>query len=169
LEGSSVASREVTVRFFVQVGSADFAPEPVPGDRPLPARSYRRVRGAIEIVSDDRPAAMAEDELVPLVSNLCFSAVSTVLSQRHAVVAFTDTYGYLRLDLEGARIRLSGDDLPDMHLAAASLLDGLIACGARFRVWLRGCKLEGDVDAIDRQLGTLEANAREAMKAAVWA
>jgi len=167
LDDSSVASPEVTVRFLVQVGSVDFAPEPVPGD-PLPARSYRRVRGAIEILADGHPSALAEDELVPLVSNLCFSAIPTVLSHRHAVVAFTDTYGYLRLDLEGERIRLSGDRLPDIHLPAAPLLDGLITCGARFRVWLRGCKLDGDIDSIDRQLAALEATARDAMRAAVW-
>jgi hypothetical protein len=168
LENSSVASPEVTVRFLVQGRGTDFAPEPVPSDSPLAVRTYRRVRGGIEIRSGDLPIALAEDELVPLVSNLCFRAIPTVLSARHAVVALTDTYGYVRLDLEGDRIRLSGDRLPDIHVPAAKLLDGLINCGARFRTWLRGRMLEGDVISIDRQLSILEAAARETMEATIW-
>jgi len=168
LDGSSVASREIAVQFLVQVGSDDFVREPVPPALPIPVRTYRRVRGRIEIRSGDLPPAVAEDELVPLVSNLCFKAVPSVLSDRHAVVAFTDSYGYLRLDLEGDRIRLSGDGLPDIHVPAAALLDGLVTCGARFRTWLRGRDLEGDVIAIDRQLGTLEAAARDALQATIW-
>ena len=167
MEGSSVASPEIAVRFLVQVGATDFAIEP-DCDRPLPVRTYRRLRGGIEIRSGNLPPALAEDELVPLVSNLCFKAVADVLSRHHAVVAFTDTYGYLRLDREGDRIRLSGDRLPDIHVPAAALLDALIECGARFRAWLRGCNLEGDVSVIDRQMAALEATARAAIKATIW-
>jgi hypothetical protein len=153
------------VRFVVQVGSAEFAAEPVPPDRSLGVRTYRRVRGGIEIRSGDLPVVLPEDELVPLVTNLCFRAIPIVLSARHAVVALTDTYGYVRLDLEGDRIRLSGDGLPDTRVSAAGLLHGLIDCGARFRAWLRGLALEGDVTVIDDQLGVLEAAARDALDA----
>ncbi len=164
----SVASHEVEVRFFVEVGGTDLVPEPAPLMKPPSILGYRRVRGAIDIRNGDRPPARAEDELVPLVSNLCFGAIVTVLSQYHAVVGLTDTYGYVRLDLEGDRIRLSGDGLPDVRLPAAGLLEGLVECGARFRAWLRECSLEGDIESIDQKLGELESAAREALAAARW-
>ena len=162
----SAASHEVDVRFLVQVGSRDFVPEPAPLVDPNAKLGYEDVRGAVEIVHGDLPPAVPEDELISLVPNLCFEAVATVLSQHHAVVAFGDTYGYLRLDLEGERIRLSGDRLPDVRLPRAALVESLVECGARYRAWLRACKLEGDIDSIDRRLGELESAARQAVTAA---
>lgn len=164
VEASSGDTSEVTVRFLVQVGSTDFVPEPLPFEHPLTVGSYRRVRGGIAIRTGGLPPAIPEDELVPLVSSLCFGAVAEVLSRQHAVVAFTDTYGYLRLDHEGGRIRLSGDRLPDIFFVPPlPLLDALVNCGARFRAWLPRCGLEGDLASIDRELGILEARAREAL------
>jgi hypothetical protein len=48
------------------------------------------------------------------------------------------------------------------------LIDGLISCGARFRAWLKSLTLEGDIIAIDAELGVLEAAARKAREAAKW-
>lgn len=169
MAGLLAASREVTVRFLVELAGDEFVPEPNTDGLRLPVRRYRRVRGRIEIRPDgDFPVVAPEDELVPLVTNLCYRAVPTLLADRHAVIAYTDSYGYLRLDLEGDLVRLSGDGVADLRVPARQLLDGLVGCGGRFRSWLRDCNLEGDVDAIDRGLAEAEGTARQALDAATW-
>jgi hypothetical protein len=161
------ASRDVTVRFLVEVRNNEFSPEPDTANLRLPVRRYRRIRGRVEIRPDDAfPVVAPEDELVPLVTHLCFRAVAILVNERHAVVAYTDSYGYLRLDLEADLVRISGDGVPDVRVPARPLLQGLVACGARFRAWLRSCELEGDLDAIDRGLAEAEGVARRALDAA---
>lgn len=147
----------------MQVGLETFEPEPDPAGLRLPVRDYRSVPGRIEISSPGREPARPEDELVPLVMNLCFRAVSQLSASPHATVGYTDTYGYLRLDLEGAWIRLSGDRVPDVRLPGRALLEALVACGTRFIAWLPRLNLSGDVDAICGALSETEREARAAL------
>jgi hypothetical protein len=151
------------VRFLIEVRNDEFEPEPDPAGLVLPVREYHRVRGRIEISTPDLPPAAPEDELVPLVQNLCFRAVTEVVSTEHAVVGYAETYGYVRLDLEGDFLRISGDRVPDIRVLAEPCLQGLVDCGARFRAWLRRLDLEGDVDIIDRHLADSEDVARAAI------
>ena len=164
----SVASRDVTARFLIEIRNNEFVPEPDPSDLLLPVRSRREIRGRIEILSGNLPPVAPEDELVPLVTNLCFGAVVTLLNERHAIVAYTDSYGYLRLDHEADMVRLSGDAVPDVRVLAQPLLAGLVDCGARFRTWLRSCHLEGDAEVLDRPLEEAEGKARRALAEAIW-
>jgi hypothetical protein len=107
LASSSDAFPDDLVRFRVEIRNGEFVPEPAATDIVLPTDQYRRIRGQVEIATGGPESVAPEDELVPLVTNLCFRAVVQLVEHRHAVVAYTDSYGYLRLDLEGDRIRLS--------------------------------------------------------------
>jgi hypothetical protein len=156
---------EVSVTFRVEVRNNEFVTEPDSAGLELPVRSLRRVRGQVEICSGDIPPVRPEDELVPLVKNLCYRAVSTLIEKRHAVVGYTDSYGYLRADLEGDLARLSGDGVPDVRVLAAPFAVAAVDCGSRFRRWLRRCELDGDIEAIDAGLAEAEAEARRALPA----
>ncbi len=69
----SVASRDVTVRFLVEIRNNELIPEPDCSGLLLPVRKYRRIRGCVEIRSGNLPPVAPQDELVPLVTNLCFA------------------------------------------------------------------------------------------------
>jgi hypothetical protein len=161
----SVAS-DVSVRFLVQVGN-EFLSEPDVCDLPPSARRGTVVRGRIQIRSGDRSPFEPEDELTALVLNLCYRAVIRLLEDYHAVVAYTDTYGYMRLDLEADTVRISGDHLPDGRLLAKPLIEGLLDCGSRFRAWLQTCDRAADADYIERVERELEEAEAEARR--VWA
>jgi hypothetical protein len=156
---------EVRVRFTVETRSGVFVDEPDAADLTLPVASYRRVRGQVRIRSRKLPVVQPEDELVPLVTNLCFRAVVELRDSEHVSVNYTDTYGILRLDREGATTRISGDRVPDIRVETTSLVTGLVDCGARFRAWLPSCRLEGDIDAIVNGLHAEEDLARATLTA----
>lgn len=154
---------DVSVAFLVEVRNNEFVAEPGPAGLALPVRELRRVRGQVGIRSGDLPPVRPEDELVPLVTNLCYRAVGRLIETRHTVVGYTDSYGYLRLDLEGDLVRLSGDGVPDVRVLAAPFAVAAVDCGSRFRRWLRQCELDGDIEAIDAGLAEAEAAARRAL------
>jgi hypothetical protein len=162
LAGSLTAS-EVRVRFTVETSSGVFVDEPDATDLTLPVGSYRRVRGQVRIRSGKLPVVQPEDELVPLVTNLCFRAVVELRDREHVSVNYTDMYGILRLDREAATTRISGDRVPDIRVETTSLVTGLVDCGARFRAWLPSCRLDGDVDGIVDRLRAEEDLARAAL------
>lgn len=163
MASSSTGFPEVRVRFTVETSSGVFVDEPEAADLTLPVPTYRRVRGQVRIRSGKSPVVQPEDELVPLVMNLCFRAVVELRESEHVSVNYTDTYGLLRLDREGATTRISGDQVPDIRVETASLLPGLVECGARFRAWLPGLSLDGDVDGIVDRLRAEEDLARAAL------
>jgi hypothetical protein len=159
---SAISPSEVEVVFAVQVGLESFVREPDPSTLVLPGHEYRTVPGRLEIRSPETPPVLPEDELVPLVTNVCFRAVSRLRGTQNTVVGYTDHYGYLRMDAEGRRMRLSGDHVADVRLPARPLVEALVACGGRFIRWLPQLDLSGDVDRIR---GRLEAEEREARAA----
>lgn len=166
MAGSSATSpSEVEVVFAVQVGLESFVAEPDPSGLHLPVREYRSVPGRLEIRAAQAPPVLPEDELVPLVTNLCFRAVSRLRGSAHAVVAYTDTYGYLRLDAEGRTVRVSGDRVPDVRLPGRPLVEALVACGSRFVDWLPRLDATGDVHRIRRGLEEEQREARAALDA----
>jgi hypothetical protein len=160
---SAIAPFDVDVTFAVQVDQETFVPEPDPADLVLAEAEYRAVPGRLEIRSSKTPPVLPEDELVPLVTNLCFRAVSRLRETRNTVVGYTDHYGYLRMDAEGRWIRLSGDHVPDVRLPARPLVEALVACGGRFIRWLPQLDLRGDVDRIRRRLESEEREAHAAL------
>lgn len=160
---------EVTVGFAVQTGLDSFVLEPDPVGLALDVADYRAVPGRLEIRSAATPPVLPEDELVPLVMNLCFRAVARLHESPHAVVGYTDTYGYLRLDAEGRRIRLSGDRVPDVRVPGRPLVEALVACGRRFVGWLPQLDLTGDVGRICRDLEGEAAAAQAALDAGLLA
>lgn len=164
MEGFSVASRGVAVRFLVETSYNEFADEPDPMGLALPVAEYGRVRGKVLMSTDAVSPVAPEDDLSALVKNLCFRGVTQLVSQRHAVVALTDTYGYVRLDLEADMVRVSGDHLPDVRFLAQPLLAGLVDCGKRLQEWLPGLRLEGDVAYIVRRLDEHHREARHALE-----
>ena len=154
---------DVDVTFLVEVRNNEFRLEPDPAGLVVPAHELRRVRGRVSIRSGDLPQVLPEDELVPLVTNLCYRAVAKLIDERHAVVGYTDSYGYLRLDLEGDLVRLSGDSVPDIRVRAKPFAFAAVDCGSRFRRWLRRCELTGDIEAIDAGLAEAESAARRTL------
>jgi len=166
LDGSWGESPSVDCRFRVETRSGVFIDEPDCADLVLPTRGYRQLRGQVRIRSGKLPVVSPEDELVPLITNVCFRAVVKLREEDHVAVNYTDTYGILRFDHEGDTIRISGDQVPDIRVNATGLVHGLVACGARFREWLPTCTLEGDVDAITAALRHEEGLARAALPTA---
>lgn len=139
----SDGSPEPTVRFLVEGRDGTFHAEPLPGTPTVGVTRYRRIRGQVEIGAPGRSPVAPEDELVPLMVNLC-RAAATLAGAEHAVVGLTDSYGYLRMDREGAWLRLSGDGLGDLRVAGGPALGGVLACADRFCAWLPSLALEGD-------------------------
>jgi hypothetical protein len=153
----------VHCRFAVEVRSGVFVPEPDAAGLVVPTRGYRQLRGQVQIRSARQPVVAPEDELVPLITNVCFRAVAQLHDQDHVSINYTDTYGLLRLDHEGDTVRISGDRVNDIRVAAADLMHSLVTCGTRFREWLPGLGLEGDLDAITAALHEEEKLARAAL------
>jgi len=154
----------VRCRFTVETRSGVFVDEPDGPSLTVPVRRYRRLRGQVRIRSGLQPLVAPEDELVPLVTNLCFRAVVQVRTDEHETVRYTDTYGLLRLDHEGSTIRISGDRVPDVRVDATKLLHSLVDCGSRFRAWLPGVSLDDDLDAISAALAEEEDRARRTLQ-----
>ena len=175
----SAASSEVAVRFLVEVRNGEFVPEPDPTGLVLPVWSHRRIRGRLQIRTEG-PVAEPEDELLSLVGGVCFDAVGALLRERHALQPYTDSYGYLRLDLEADTVRISGDDVPDFRVRARPLLDAAVDCGARYRRWLGMVGVTRDpvrypnadpvreLGALERELAAAETDARAELAAATW-
>lgn len=163
MAGSSGGFPKVRCRFTVEIRSGVFVAEPEVAGLVVPTRSYRQLRGQLRIRTARQPVVEPEDELVPLIINACFRAVVELHDQDHVAINYTDTYGILRFDHEGDTVRISGDRVNDIRVEATSLLHSLVECGTRFRAWLPGLRLEGDVDAITAALQEEEELARAAL------
>jgi hypothetical protein len=175
----SAVCSEVAVRFLVEVRNGEFVPEPDPTGLVLPVWSHRRIRGRLQITTEG-PVAEPEDELSFLVGGVCFDAVGALLRERHALQPYTDSYGYLRLDLEADTVRVSGDDVPDFRVPARPLLDAAVDCGARYRRWVGRVAVTPDplrypnadpmreLGALETELAAAEAGARTELAGATW-
>jgi hypothetical protein len=160
--GSSDA--DVSVRFRAFLGRGRYADEAELAAGAVALGDRSPLKGQIEMAAPGTPPAHPEDELVPLVLGLCFHAVADLTRSDHAVVAYANDYGYLRLDREADLIRVSGDGVPLVRLPERALLPALVDCGGRFARWARGAAVPGeDPAALGRELASAEALARAAL------
>jgi hypothetical protein len=155
---------ELTVRFRVFLGGDRYAEEEELVAHAVDLGHRSLLKGQVEMAAPDGPPARPEDELVPLVLALCFRAVTELRRSDHAVVAYANDYGYLRLDREADLIRISGDGVPLVRFPEAALLPALVDCGARFGRWAGTSSVPGeDGAALARELAEAEAGARAAL------
>ena len=159
MPGSSAA--DVTARFRIFLGGDRYAEEADLLAHAVDLGHRDMLKGQVELAAPDAPPVRPEDELVPLVLGLCFRAVVDLGRSDHAVVAYANDYGYLRLDREAELIRVSGDGVPLVRFPERALLPALVDCGARFARWAASTTLPGeDAAALGGELASAEAEAR---------
>jgi hypothetical protein len=124
------------------------------------ARSFsdEPIMGQI-VVSTSGGEVVIEDEIVPLFV-YTLEAIAELNHGHHVVIPRSNDYGYIRLDREGDRVRLSGDGLPDVHLAGPALLVGLVECAERFSHWAPAVIPSEDPAALAQELAEALAHAR---------
>jgi hypothetical protein len=152
----------VIVAFRIFLGGDVYVGEDELRGRELDLSARTLLKGQVVMSAPGEPEATPEDELVPLVLKLCFGAVADLTRGDHAAFAYDNDYGYVRLDREGSRIRVSGDGLPVARFSEEELLPGLLDCGARFRAWAATVPVPGWTDAAVPYLEQAERDAREA-------
>lgn len=160
----SSSGADVTARFRVFLGGDRYAEETDLLAHAVDLGHRDLLKGQVELTTPGAPPVRPEDELVPLVLRLCFRAVVDLRRSDHAVVAYANDYGYLRLDREADLIRVSGDGVPLVRFPEAGLLPALVDCGARFAGWAASTTVPGeDAAALAGELASAEAEARAAL------
>ncbi len=124
----------VHVRFDVRRDGTLVAEDDLPPASQWPG-SLDEAYGRIRISAPGIPDVTPEDELLALVTNVCFRLVSAAARQGHAVISYFASYGYFRVDIEASLARISGDAVPDVRVPALDLLEGLVECGRRYLRW----------------------------------
>jgi hypothetical protein len=126
---------DVAVSFRVWLGDGELLDEneleTTLAERTEELRAREELEGAVVIRSSGNPDVVVEDALAALALNLCFGAVTELAADRSATYRYYASYGYFRLDPEGWQVRLSGDDVPTVHVHRPELQEGLLACGER--------------------------------------
>ncbi len=102
-------------------------------DNELDSGEIVLTRGNVEI--------RVRDSLDAMVSLFCLGAIPDLVDQKHVVIRYFESYGYLRLDPEASDQLLSGDFIPTVRFPRAELIPALAATGeryVRFFEYLRG-------------------------------
>lgn len=153
----------LTVGFCVQVDGGDCLDEQ---ELALPAASshvfeLRHLDGAITIRSGMEVAI--EDELPPLVQNLCFRALPALLAGEAVSLRYFSMPGEFRLHPTGDVVRISGDLIEEVSLNRRELIPALYECGVRFIGALR--HLGGEDPRTAGVVQNLEADAEATRRA----
>jgi hypothetical protein len=138
----------LSVRFcyfdFTDDDELTCVPEPTNDDEmyEFPALLDDNERDSGEIVLQRGDVEIrVRDSLDAMVSLFCLGAISDLVDQKHVVIRYFESYGYLRLDPEASDQLLSGDFIPTVRFPRAELIPALVAAGeryVRFFEYLRG-------------------------------
>lgn len=105
------------------------------------------LEGALVVRGEDVELRL-EDTLVPLAQSV-LDALLVLARTGHATMQNTTEYGYLRLDVEGAWIRVGGDGHPAGRVERDPLIHGLLRAVGRLADLLAALGLHGfDRDAL---------------------
>jgi hypothetical protein len=119
------------------------------------------VMGQIVITTADSEVVI-EDEIIPLIL-YTLEAIAELSQRDNVVISRSNDYGYIRLDREGDRLRISGDGLPDIRLNRAPLLRAIVDCAERFCRWATSAIPSKDPTALEQELAEALAKARAAL------
>ncbi len=128
------------------------------------ADRFGALNGTIIVRAPNVPDVRVEDEIEPAIQNICFLAIPTLLAKQHVVVRYFSHPGYFRLDPEGLKVLISGDNIPSVRVDYQEFVTALFACGERFVAFLR--ELVGETpEGMDRvqYLETYADAARQAL------
>ena len=134
----------VTVQFSVRAGRDLFLTEPGADVAPLAGQDY--LYGRVLLSVPGGPDVFVEDELVPLVADLCFQAPAQ-LGAGESFGAYINRYpGEYYVEPAGTDLRLHGSAVlatdghreTELVAPAAELLPALHDCGRRALAFIRG-------------------------------
>jgi hypothetical protein len=92
----------------------------------------RPIYGAILVQFPGQPEVRIEDEVWVLVQQLCFKAVSALVTEQTFVYSCFSYDGQVVLISDGASVQISGDLVPQVTVPRDQLLEALYECGQRF-------------------------------------
>ena len=87
--------------------------------------------GVVRVTKGDIEIAI-EDSLDAIIANLCLGSIPDLIGERHVVMRYFLSYGYLRLDPEGDNQLVSGDFVPTVRLPRSELIPALFELGERY-------------------------------------
>lgn len=100
------------------------------------------------------------DVLGPLVSQLCFHAVTELAGGRNVTLTLYAYDERVQLQLDGDDVVIGGDDLPGDRCTKSALMTALVDCGDRFLALLQRAVADDDPDWAENRDSWIESAAR---------
>lgn len=116
------------------------------------------VEGALKIFRDDILTNILQDELLPLIKNLCFGESRKLLQQDHTQYEFYSYPGHIDFTKQDDKILLTGEDVNSTAYDAQELATAFYQCGERFMSFLQDFKnTNGETASLLSLIDILEA------------
>jgi hypothetical protein len=139
-----------TIRFIIYQTEGRIITEDILRERPYKYEElfneYHSCEGALIIVEEGIPGIKLEDELPPMIINLCFSCNAQLKSEEKSIYHFQSYYGQVVLSRRDQKIKIEGEGIPVTLYEMNSFRKELYKCGVRFMDLLKNLKTSNNDD-----------------------